>query len=95
MRTIDVKILGQRYKVRSDEGEEYISDLAKYVNDQIGEVQKTTKTVATHNLAILAAMNIADNLFKAEERESQIKKEVRERVRRILKLIRQNREESE
>ena len=95
MRTFDVKILGQRYKVRSDEGEEYINDLAKYVNDQIGEVQKTTKTVATHNLAILAAMNIADNLFKAEERENQIKKEVRERVRRILKLIRQNREESE
>ena len=95
MRTFDVKILGQRYKVRSDEGEEYISDLAEYVNDQIGEVQKTTKTVATHNLAILAAMNIADNLFKAEERENQIKKEVRERVRRILKLIRQNREESE
>ena len=95
MRTFDVKILGQRYKVRSDEGEEYISDLAEYVNDQIGEVQKTTKTVATHNLAILAAMNIADNLFKAKEREDQIKKEVRERVRRILKLIRQNREESE
>jgi cell division protein ZapA len=95
MRTIDVKILGQRYKVRSDEGEEYINDLARYVNDQIGEVQKTTKTVATHNLAILAAMNIADNLFKAEQRENQIKKEVRERVRRILKLIRQNREEGE
>ena len=95
MRTFDVKILGQRYKVRSDEGEEYINDLARYVNDQIGEVQKTTKTVATHNLAILAAMNIADNLFKAEDRENQIKKEVRERVRRILKLIRQNREEGE
>ena len=93
MRTFDVKILGQRYKVRSDEGEEYINDLAKYVNAQIGEVQKTTKTVATHNLAILAAMNIADNLFKAEDKENQIKKEVRERVRRILKLIRQNREE--
>jgi len=95
MRTFDVKILGQRYKVRSDEGEEYINDLARYVNEQIGEVQKTTKTVATHNLAILAAMNIADNLFKAEEREHQIKKEVRERVRRILKLIRQNREEGD
>jgi cell division protein ZapA (FtsZ GTPase activity inhibitor) len=42
MRTFDVKILGQRYNVRSDEGEEYINGLARYVNDQIGEVQKTT-----------------------------------------------------
>ncbi len=88
MRTFEVKILGQRYKMRSDEGEEYLTDLAQFVNEKINEVQESTKTVATHNLAILAALNIADNLFKLREQESQAKKEVRERVRRILKLIR-------
>jgi cell division protein ZapA len=88
MRTFEVKILGQRYKMRSDEGEEYLADLAEYVNEKINEVQESTKTVATHNLAILAALNIADSLFKLREQEAQAKKEVRERLRRILKLIR-------
>lgn len=88
MRTYEVKILGQRYKMRSDESEEYLNNLAEFVNEQITEVQKGTKTVATHNLAILAALNIADNLFKLREQENQTKKEVRERVRRILKLVR-------
>ena len=88
MRTFEVKILGQRYKMRSDEGEEYLTSLAQYVNEQINEVQENTKTVATHNLAILAALNIADSLFKLRDQEAQSKKEVRERVRRILKLIR-------
>lgn len=88
MRTYEVKILGQRYKMRSDESEEYLNNLAEFVNEQITEVQKGTKTVATHNLAILAALNIADNLFKLREQEHKTKKEVRERVRRILKLVR-------
>jgi len=88
MRTFEVKILGQRYKVRSDDGEDYIQQLADYVNEQLAEVQKSTRTVATHNAAILAALNIADNLFKLREQETRLKKEVKERVRRILKLIR-------
>ena len=88
MRTLEVKILGQRYKVRSDEGEEYIQRLAEYVNEQLAEVQKGSRTVATHNVAILTAFNIADNLFKLREEEKRLTKEVKERIRRILKLIR-------
>ncbi|MBW1808371.1 MAG: cell division protein ZapA [Deltaproteobacteria bacterium] len=88
MQTFEVKILGQRYKVRSDEKEEYVQGLAKYLTEQLDEVQKNTKTVATHNLAILAALNITDTLFKLREDDTNMKKEVREKVRRILKLIR-------
>lgn len=95
MRTYEVKILGQRYKIRSDEGEEYIEKLAEYVNGQIADVQKGSKSVATHNVAILAAMNIADNLFKIQDGDSHLKKEVRERVRKILRLIRAGKEGGE
>ena len=88
MQTFEVKILGQRYKVRSDEKEDYVQGLAKYLTEQLDEVQKNTKTVATHNLAVLAALNITDTLFKLREDDTNLKKEVREKVRRILKLIR-------
>jgi cell division protein ZapA len=87
MKTFEVKILGQRYKVRSDEGEDYIQELASFVNDQIADVQKSSKSVATHNVAILAALNIADDLFKLRDQDAQFQKEVKERIRRILKLI--------
>ncbi len=62
MRTIDVKILGQRYKVKSEDGDEYIQRLAEFVNDNISEVQRNSKTVSTHSVVILAALNIADRL---------------------------------
>ncbi len=87
MRTFEVKILGQRYKVRSDEKEEYVQGLAEYLNEQLAEVQKNTRTVATHNLAILAALNIADEFFKLKQEKSRLGKEVKDKVRHILKLI--------
>jgi cell division protein ZapA len=88
MKTYEVRILGQRYKIRSDEGEEYIHGLAQYVNDQIAEVQRSSKTVATHNVTILAALNIADRYLKLREKNAHLRQEVQERVRRAMKLIR-------
>ena len=88
MRTFEVKILGQRYKIRSDEGEEYIQRLADFVNAELNEAGKASRTVATHNMAILAALNIADRLFKLRDEETRMKTEVKERVSRILKMIR-------
>jgi cell division protein ZapA (FtsZ GTPase activity inhibitor) len=92
MKTFEVKILGQRYKVRSDEGEEYIQRLAAYVHDQLLEVQKGSRTVATHNVAILAALGIADSLFKLRDEDARLKKEVKERIRKLLKQIRSGKE---
>ena len=90
MRNIEVDILGQRYKIRSDEDEEYIQRLANYLCEKINEVQESSKTVATHNVVVLAALNIADHLFKIEKKSSLFKKEVEERIRRILMQIRKN-----
>jgi cell division protein ZapA len=64
---IRVEILGQEYTVKSDEGEERVKDIAEYVNRKIKEVSERTKTVSTLNLAILAAMNIANDYLEAVE----------------------------
>jgi cell division protein ZapA len=88
MKTFEVKILGQRYKIRSDEDEEYIQQLAKFVNERLIEVQKGTRSVASYNVAILAALNIADSLHKQKEEKDQLEGEVKERIGRILKWIR-------
>jgi cell division protein ZapA (FtsZ GTPase activity inhibitor) len=92
VKTFEVKILGQRYKIRSDEKEEYIQGLAKYVCEQIGEIQQSTKTAATHTLAILVALQFADELLKQKGNDERFRKEVRERVRHILRIIQSNRD---
>jgi Uncharacterized protein conserved in bacteria len=92
MRTIVVKILGQHYKVKSEDGDEYIQRLADFVNDNISEVQRNSKTVSTHSVVILAALNIADKLLKLQEENGKLHNEVRDQIRHIMNIIRSRRE---
>ena len=92
MAIMEVKIMGQRYKVKSEESDEYIHQLAEFVNKQLAELQQHSSTVNLHNLAILTALNLADGLFKCQARHAQTKKEMGERLRRVLGLIETNME---
>ncbi|HVO32006.1 MAG TPA: cell division protein ZapA [bacterium] len=70
-RTHEVVLLGRKYKLRSPHDDAYLRALATYLTERIGEVQRKG-TSSTLDAALLAALNIADDLFRvrkdAEER---------------------------
>ncbi len=86
-RSFSVTIAGQRYSLKSDADEHYVQSLAGYVDEKIREVQRASKQVATHQVAILAALQIADALFREKRRRAELRNRVRERSRRMLDLI--------
>ncbi len=55
-----VEIYGQSYNLRGDGDPTYIQDLAVYVDDKMNQIAKSTTTVDSLKVAILAALNIAD-----------------------------------
>jgi len=59
----EIRVFNQSFKVKSDENEGQITEIAEYVNSKIKEVQESTKTVATLNVAILTALNIAYDYY--------------------------------
>ena len=61
---VEIKVFNQTYTVRTDAGEDHIQEIARYVNGKMEEVLKKTKSVSTLNVAILTALNIADDLLK-------------------------------
>ena len=61
---IKINILGKEYSIKSDVEENYVNQITEYLNQKVEEVLKTTKTVATLNVIILAAMNIANDYFQ-------------------------------
>jgi cell division protein ZapA len=63
---IQVEIFGQTYKVRGDEDQGYIEGLARYVDSKMNAIAETTGTIDSLKVAILAALNIADEFFKLE-----------------------------
>ncbi len=79
-RTVTVEVAGQKLQIRTDADEDYLSSLAGYVNEKIGEVKASTRTYSTHMLAVLAALRITDDLF-------QLRRQVRERSKRMLELL--------
>jgi cell division protein ZapA len=64
---VPVEILGQRYPIRSRLDEEYVGRLAEYVNVKIRAVSDATTTGDPVRFAVLAALNIADELFRCRD----------------------------
>lgn len=66
-KTVNVEIMGQRFTVSSDAEEVYVRKVAEYVDGKIQEVLKTGRPVAKSSVAMLAALNIADEYYRLKE----------------------------
>jgi cell division protein ZapA len=86
-RLVEIKVFGQTYTVKTDAEEEYIKEVAKYVNEKMEEVLKKTKTVSTLNVAILTALNIADDLIKEKEKRKALLQEIETKSKDLVEKI--------
>ena len=84
---IEIKVLGQKFMVRSDSDEEYINKVAQFVDEKVNEIMKSSKSVASLNMVILAAMNIADEFFKYRIQKEKQASSVEEKVKGMIELI--------
>lgn len=66
-RKVEILLMGQRFTVRSDRDDTHIDRLSRMVNEQLDDIKKNTKTVSSHHVALLAALNIADELIRTQE----------------------------
>jgi cell division protein ZapA len=64
-RVVQVEIHGQRYAIRSALDPEYVAELAGYVDEKMRLAARESSAGDTLKLAVLAALNIADEFFRA------------------------------
>lgn len=62
-KVFDFKIAGVSYKIKSSHNEETVQNLVKYVDQKVTEAIKVTKNASFQNAAVLAALNIAEELI--------------------------------
>ena len=82
-----VVIYNQTYSLRSDHGPEYIHELAEHVNKRMNEIARATMTVDSLRVAILAAIQIADELYQARNEMKETEEEIAERSARYADLL--------
>ncbi|MGH7928313.1 MAG: cell division protein ZapA [Candidatus Binatia bacterium] len=64
---LDVEILGQKLTISSDSEESYMLRVAGYVDGKMQQLLQSPKPIARSNIAVLAALNIADEYHRLKE----------------------------
>ena len=86
-RLVTVEIMGQRYPIRSVLDLEYITDLASYVDGKIQSATERSTGGDTVRIAVLAALNIADEYFRARESETHLGEDLQKRASEIEQMV--------
>jgi len=84
---VKIEIYNQAYNVQADENEEYIKQLAEFVDAKMRSVAEATRTVDTVRVAVLAALNIADELHTVKKRQDALEGPLRSRVEKCVALV--------
>src|SRR5215207_1368154 len=86
-RLVSVEINGLRYPIRSDLDPAYVADLAAYVEQKMQLAARESPAGDTLKIAVLAALNIADECFRAREERSAQGSDVTERTRELERML--------
>ncbi len=83
----EVEIYGQNYTIKSDLEEAEIQALVSYVDNKIHELKSNAGMISTSKVAILAALNIAEELFQLKSQKENMENLVAEKSSYLLELI--------
>jgi cell division protein ZapA len=87
MKTIHVDILGQRYAVRSELDPAYIGQIATYLDEKMRQAAAELATADPLRVAVLAALNVADELHRARLEASGSHDQLLARTREIEAMV--------
>jgi cell division protein ZapA len=87
MGSTEVYILGQKYTIKGDAPEEYIREIASYVDSKLKEVHNSIPNITPVKASILAALDIADELFKLKGEQEVLTKNIEEKAERLASLF--------
>ncbi len=69
---VTVEIFNEEYVVKGEENPEYIQMLAAYVDRRMKMIQQRSPNLSNQRVAILTALNLADELNKLQEDYDQL-----------------------
>jgi cell division protein ZapA len=84
---VKIEIYDQSYNVNADGNEEYLKELAAYVDGKMRSIAESTRMVDSLKVAVLAALNIADETFTLRQRQQEIDGPLRKRVEKCVAMV--------
>ena len=87
LQVVTVEIMGQRFSIRSSLDVEYINRLASYVDHKIQLAAEHSTGGDTVRIAVLAAMNIADEYFRSRDTGDSLELALKARAGEIERMV--------
>ncbi len=84
---VELVILNHKFIINSDKNKKYLEQLASFVNAKAEQVVKGTKSVDSFNVAVLTALNIADDFLSDKMEVNNESKRVLDKVNNIYNYI--------
>lgn len=81
-----VRVAGKEYTLVSSDSPEYMGRVAAYVDRKLEEISLSTR-LPSNMVAVLASLNMADELMKSHDENSRLRRELMA-VRRELEEVR-------
>jgi len=86
-KVVHVEIHGQRYPIRTTLEPKYVQELAAYVDRKMGLASSASPSSDTLGLAVLTALNIADEFFRIHDQQLDQADLLSERARRLEQIV--------
>lgn len=83
----DIEILGQKVSVLSERGDEYVKGVVGYINERAKQIGDASREIPKLSVAILLALNMADELFLLKKERASAEKELEEKFNELILYI--------
>ena len=84
---LKVRIYGAEYSIRGQADADYIKAVADYVDSKMLEVDKNVRVDSSLKVAILASLNITDELFRERSEKDTIRTVLEDKIKKLNELI--------
>ena len=84
---VQVTIFGHSYTIRGEGDQAYVLEVAAYVDRKMREITGRLPVAPLSKVAILASLNIADELFKERAREQDQSRELNHHAARLNAVL--------
>jgi cell division protein ZapA len=86
-KTVNVQIFGHSYTIRGEADQDYILGVAAYVDRKMREITEKMPVASLSKVAILASLNIADELFKERAQSDAQQQALGDRAARLNAVL--------
>lgn len=84
---VQVQIFGHSYTIRGEADQDYIMGVAAYVDRKMREITEKLPVASLSKVAILASLNIADELFKERAQHERSQEQLDRRAARLNAVL--------